>query len=176
MSCLCPGLNGGGACAPSKAWTFLGRILVPVQELVFRHAMPLLKWRSSAGIVHESTHFGPLPNTCVFDMNDRPTRRVTCVQRVVRCSRECSKTWISPQCLPEASAMSKNCLPCKQLMLGLAVRKMVLLMLTKLRRYSVLENYVDVAPVPFKRSNFSAGFRPTSSLEVARRVLVIAIW
>ena len=36
----------------------------------------------------------------------------------------------------------ENCLPCKQLV--------VLSMLTKLRRYSTLENDVDGAPVPFR--------------------------
>ena len=35
-------------------------------------------------------------------------------------------------------------------MLGLVVRKVVLSMLTKLRRDSTLENDVDVAPVPFR--------------------------
>ena len=36
------------------------------------------------------------------------------------------------------------------LVLRLAVRKVVLSMLTKLRRDSTLENDVDVAPVPFR--------------------------
>ena len=62
-------------------------------------------------------------------------------------------------------------------MFGLAVRKVVLSMLTKLRRDSTLENYVDGArSISIFRSNdFSAGFLPTSAPEVARSVLAIAI-
>ena len=50
-------------------------------------------------------------------------------------------------------------------MFGLAVRKVVLSMLTKLRRDSTLENNVDGASsILIVRSNdFSAGFRPTSA-------------
>ena len=50
-------------------------------------------------------------------------------------------------------------------------------MLTKLRRDSTQENYVDGACSIsiFRSSDFSAGFRPTSAPEVARRVLAIAI-
>ena len=62
-------------------------------------------------------------------------------------------------------------------MFGLAVRKVVLSMLTKLKRDSTLENDVDGACSIsiFRSSDFSAGYRPTSALEEARRVLAIAI-
>ena len=62
-------------------------------------------------------------------------------------------------------------------MFGLAVRKVVVSMLTKLRRDSTLENDVDDARSIsiFRSSDFSAGFLPTSAPEVARSVLAIAI-
>ena len=54
-------------------------------------------------------------------------------------------------------------------MFGLAVRKVVLSMLTKLMRDSTLENDVDGAHSIsiFRSSDFRAGFRPTSAPEVA---------
>ena len=62
-------------------------------------------------------------------------------------------------------------------MYGLAVQKVVLSMLTKIWRDSTLENEVDGdrSISIFRSSDFSAGFRPTSAMEVERRVLAIAI-
>ena len=62
-------------------------------------------------------------------------------------------------------------------MFGLAVRKVVLSMLTKLRRDSTLENDVDGGRSIsiFRNSDFSAGFLPTSAPEVARSLLAFAI-
>ena len=62
-------------------------------------------------------------------------------------------------------------------MFGLAVRKVVLSMLTKLRRDSTLENDFDGGRSIsiFRNSHFSAGFLLTSVPEVARSVFALAI-
>ena len=65
---------------------------------VFSHAIA-----QSAGRVHENRKaLRALAQHLRLDMNDRPTRRVACVQPVVRYSRTRLKVLISPRYLPEA--------------------------------------------------------------------------
>ena len=58
-------------------------------------------------------------------------------------------------------------------MFGLVVRKVVLSKLKKLSRDSTLEIDIDGACsiLIYRSSDFNSGFRPTSTLEVARRML-----
>ena len=96
----------------------------------------------------------------------------------VCCSRACSKAWISPRRLLEASAMRKTVFhesSRSDVWSSGSKGGFVNADKTKARFYSKMTLMVPVPFRYFRYFDFSAGFRPTSALDVARRVLTIAI-
>ena len=153
----------GGACAPSKAWTCLGRILVPIL---------------GTGVGLQPCHCsndGQVLELCIEARISGPCRILaSLIWMIGPLYSGMFKAWISPRRLPEVSAMRKTVFHVSSWSNVWSSGSKG--GFVKADKTKTLEIDIDgVCSISiFRSSDFSAGFRPTSALEVARRVLAIA--